>query len=254
MFLRNFKLVKIINKNMEINYWEIIKNMLPIIWNLWPLWLLGILAIIIRIMFEIVIPREIDDFKSIIRFRKGLKWRKDRDLLIWLRGLSPKEFEGYISALFFKMGYDTKVVGGSYDGGIDVIAKKDRINYYIQCKKYISSKVGVRDVRDFYGAIADRLSEGKAYFITTNIFTLEAERYAKDKPIELVDGYKLIKYIKSVGENINIGTKEEKINNSDVENNNCSNCNGKLIERKGKFGKFYGCSNYPRCKYTKEIN
>jgi hypothetical protein len=27
----------------------------------------------------------------------------------------------------------------------------------------------------FYGAIADRIDGGKGYFITTNVFTLEAE-------------------------------------------------------------------------------
>lgn len=31
----------------------------------------------------------------------------------------------------------------------------------------------------------------------------------------------------------------------------CPRCNGDLIERKGKNGPFYGCSNYPKCRYTK---
>lgn len=31
----------------------------------------------------------------------------------------------------------------------------------------------------------------------------------------------------------------------------CPNCGGNLRERNGKFGPFLGCSNYPRCKYTK---
>ncbi len=30
----------------------------------------------------------------------------------------------------------------------------------------------------------------------------------------------------------------------------CPKCGGKLIERKGKYGAFYGCSNYPKCKFT----
>jgi len=33
----------------------------------------------------------------------------------------------------------------------------------------------------------------------------------------------------------------------------CPKCNGYLIERSGKFGQFYGCSNYPKCQYTKNI-
>jgi len=35
--------------------------------------------------------------------------------------------------------------------------------------------------------------------------------------------------------------------------NTCPECGGKLILRKGKFGEFYGCSNYPRCNFTKKL-
>ena len=159
--------------------------------------------------------------------------------------MKPKEFEEYVADLFSKLGYKTEVVGGSYDRGVDVIAKKDGLKYYIQCKKYITSTVGVNEIRDFYGAIADHLAQAKGYFITTNKFTLEAERFAEDKPIELIDGQKLIKYIRSA-------KKETKPIVEKLEK--CPQCDGNLIERKGKFGKFYGCSNYPKCKYTTNKN
>lgn len=32
----------------------------------------------------------------------------------------------------------------------------------------------------------------------------------------------------------------------------CPFCNAPLVLRTGKYGRFYGCSNYPRCKYTKK--
>ncbi|MCH3916090.1 MAG: NERD domain-containing protein [Spirochaetia bacterium] len=31
----------------------------------------------------------------------------------------------------------------------------------------------------------------------------------------------------------------------------CPRCGGTLVERNGRFGKFYGCSNYPTCRYTR---
>lgn len=31
----------------------------------------------------------------------------------------------------------------------------------------------------------------------------------------------------------------------------CPRCGGKLILREGKYGQFYGCSNFPKCKFTK---
>ncbi len=33
----------------------------------------------------------------------------------------------------------------------------------------------------------------------------------------------------------------------------CPRCRGKLVERNGKYGSFIGCSNYPNCKFTKDI-
>ena len=32
----------------------------------------------------------------------------------------------------------------------------------------------------------------------------------------------------------------------------CPRCGGELIKRNGRFGPFYGCSNYPRCRYTQD--
>lgn len=36
-----------------------------------------------------------------------------------------------------------------------------------------------------------------------------------------------------------------------VYNGICPQCGGRLILRNGKYGDFYGCSNYPRCRYTR---
>ena len=37
---------------------------------------------------------------------------------------------------------------------------------------------------------------------------------------------------------------------SAVSNGKCPRCGGNLFQRDGRYGRFYGCSNYPRCKYT----
>lgn len=33
-------------------------------------------------------------------------------------------------------------------------------------------------------------------------------------------------------------------------NNRCPRCGGQLVLRDGKYGRFYGCQNYPNCRYT----
>ena len=38
-----------------------------------------------------------------------------------------------------------------------------------------------------------------------------------------------------------------------VANGICPKCGSQLVLRKGQYGKFYGCSNYPNCRYTLNI-
>lgn len=41
---------------------------------------------------------------------------------------------------------------------------------------------------------------------------------------------------------------------ADVERNICPRCKGQLVVREGKYGMFYGCSNYPKCTFKKNID
>ena len=206
----------------------------PAFWK-WLFYGIGFVAIIV--VFGI--------WRRRTRFKRVRGFLADRELLLKLKRMHPTEFEAYIANLFLKLGYKTETVGGSHDEGIDVIAEKDGIKHYIQCKKFITQTVSVGAVRDFYGAITDHLANGKGYFITTNKFTLEAERFAEDKPIELIDGQRLIEYIR-------LAEKESSaLKSSPLEK--CPQCGGNLIERESKFGKFYGCSNYPKCRFTKKL-
>lgn len=54
-------------------------------------------------------------------------------------------------------------------------------------------------------------------------------------------------------------TIEEHIENvnkmqKDIKNGICPRCGGKLVLRKGENGDFYGCANFPKCKFTKKID
>ena len=41
---------------------------------------------------------------------------------------------------------------------------------------------------------------------------------------------------------------KEEVVNDDI----CPSCGGKLVKRDGKYGEFFGCSNYPKCRFTKK--
>lgn len=44
--------------------------------------------------------------------------------------------------------------------------------------------------------------------------------------------------------------KLKKENEEKIKLNICPKCGGKLVEREGKYGKFIGCSNFPKCRFV----
>lgn len=207
------------------------------LWQARELYLMIGIFLLLTLLIKIVI--DLMDRKSKILWFLGKKRIHD------LQSLTPTQFENYIEELFRSLGFKTRTVGGKGDGGIDVEAEKDGIVHYIQCKKFITRQVPVGAVRDFYGAIADKINGGKGYFITTNVFTLEAEKFAEGKPIELVDRFSLARYIK-------MANKDE-VNVPESVLKKCPKCGSELVERSGRHGKFIGCLTYPKCSYTESL-
>lgn len=183
------------------------------------------------------------------------QWLTDRGLLGSLKSLHPSEFEEFMARFFELVGYRVTIVGGSHDGGIDLEMEKNGLHYVVQCKKYITTKVNVHEMRDFFGALAGHHVDGKGFFVTTNIFTLEAEQFAEDKPIELIDGSKLVALIRKQPELLNNLSSSVVISNSFASNDICPKCGSKLVERRNhQNGKpFLGCSNFPNCHFTKPV-
>lgn len=179
----------------------------------------------------------------------GGDWLDDRRLLSSLKAMRPAEFEAFVARMFSALGYDTKVTGGSGDGGIDIVMTKDGRLSVVQCKKFITRKVTPHDVRDFYGAMGDRSVDGKGFFITTNIFTFDAERFAEGKPMELIDGNKLIGYVRESG--LAARLRDEHIQDSHSET--CPKCGKVLIVRTNRNdgSSFWACPRYPTCRFTK---
>lgn len=179
---------------------EMMKYLLQVFWllisKLWYLWVIALMFGLLPIFLDRLVKN-----RRIKRAREaGEKWFSDKELLQQLRKMDPRDFEEYVAELFCKLGYKAKAVGRSYDEGVDVIAEKDGITHYIQCKRY-NRKVTLEEIRDFYGTLADKIAKGANYFVTTDSFTLGAEKFAEDKPIELIDGYKLVKYHKMANGN-----------------------------------------------------
>jgi len=68
------------------------------------------------------------------------------------------------------------------------------------------------------------------------------EIYNKLMAANVTDGDARKQHVKSVKQN-------QQRRNVSVANGKCPRCGGNLVLRDGRYGRFYGCSNYPKCKY-----
>ncbi len=110
-----------------------------------------------------------------------------------INSLSGIDFEKVCKRLLENMGFEVETTKASGDGGIDLIAHNYQPmvsgRYIIQCKRYTGS-VGEPIIRDLYGVITSERAN-KGILITSGTFTKQAQTFAEDKPIELIDGIKL---------------------------------------------------------------
>ena len=133
-----------------------------------------------------------------------------------LAAIGWEEFEHLIRQLFEKEfstnGGEVKVTQASRDGGVDAIAfDPDPIRggkIVIQAKRYTNT-VDVSAVRDLYGTV---MNEGatKGILVTTSNFGPDAYKFAKDKPLTLLDGGNLLYLMSKHGYQVHIDLKEAK--------------------------------------------
>lgn len=115
----------------------------------------------------------------------------DRDNIM---DLTPAQFEGLITNLFNRMGYEAYPTVRSKDGGVDCIAYlRDPVGvmkYVVQAKKWTAT-VGVDAVRDLAGAM-DHERASKGVLITTSQVAPAGWRFVEGKPMQLIEGRELL--------------------------------------------------------------
>ncbi|GHT10099.1 hypothetical protein FACS1894170_01710 [Planctomycetales bacterium] len=118
--------------------------------------------------------------------------------------MAPLEFEEFICLLYEKRDYHVLLTQKSYDGGVDILAKRQAASGYeeicIQCKHKENSNdsVGVKEVREFSTAVKDYNPSAKAVLVTNGIFSNEAEISARRNNIELINGANLQGLMKKI--------------------------------------------------------
>ncbi|MEM8561490.1 MAG: restriction endonuclease [Pseudomonadota bacterium] len=183
-------------------------------------------------------------------------WRKRKQLeaqksIKTIRDLSWKQFEELVAEAYRRQGYTVvENTRGGADGGVDIRLRKGQDVYLVQCKHWKRQKIGVSVVRELYGVMAAEAASGGS-IVCTGLFTQDAHHFAGDKQIDLVDGGQLESMVRQVQPSrpTNRHTAIPAIPD-------CPRCGSQLVRRRAGKGKnrgneFWGCSTFPKCRYTK---
>ena len=114
--------------------------------------------------------------------------------LAQLGTLTPEGFEEFVAELFEAMGYDVERVGGTGDEGADLKVQRRGLLAVVQCKYQTRGVVGSPELQKFLGTVHHTRSH-KGYFVTTRTFSLSAEKFVAEHPIELIDGPRLVELV-----------------------------------------------------------
>jgi len=182
--------------------------------------------------------------------------------------VSWQDFELLIGEHFRREGFSAKETSRGADGGVDLILKKNGATYIVQCKHYKAYKVGVKPVRELLGVMASCGAAG-GFVVTSGEFTGDAIDFAKTNNIKLIDGKDLSKILKTTPRPAQRHTPEQpsqkmqspattdfiKPSIAGDEPKICPKCGSPMairVARKGSHAgqKFFGCTGYPKCKFT----
>ena len=173
------------------------------------------------------------------------------DLIEQLRAIDWFQFEKLVALTYRKLGYTVIRRGGANpDGGIDLVIEKDNQRAAIQCKQWRTWNVGIKAVREFLGALTDAGIQN-GIFITLCGYTGDAKQLAEKHRIEIVNEIGLAQILESTDARFDLETIAILNNKS----KSCPKCENEMVLRTATRGlgvgkQFWGCSSYPRCRFT----
>lgn len=180
-----------------------------------------------------------------------------------LRGMSWRDLEVLVRAIYERMGYRAERRGGEgADGGVDVVLRRGAAITLVQCKQWRARQVSVNIVRELLGAItAERATHG--IVVTCGTFTADAWDFARKHGIELVDGQRLLALAQAVrGETDNPTALHLSMMtpaSQPIESlTSCPLCGSQMVKRKAARGRwsgreFLGCSQFPKCEGIRHL-
>ena len=109
--------------------------------------------------------------------------------------MTGEEFERLCADYFAARGLTVDLTPSSGDGGVDLVLTGDGRCVLVQCKQ-TRKPVGEPVGRDLYGAVHDAGADA-GIVCATGGFTAAAEAWAAGKPIELLNGARIERGLRS---------------------------------------------------------
>lgn len=172
-----------------------------------------------------------------------------------LRQIDWFQFEKLIELVYLSYRYEVRRSGGANpDGGVDLIIQTPAERIAVQCKHWKSWTVGVSQIREFVGALSIS-GIAKGNYFTMRGYTDEARDLGCKQGIQLYDEDQIVELIFALE---STRTAEVMSLLSDTRKF-CPKCEREMILRTAGKGasagqQFWGCSNYPRCKFTMKFD
>ena len=92
--------------------------------------------------------------------------------------------------------------------------------------------------------------------LKSHILSYTKEIFSSEQAIGI---YNYLHTMDTIGDNLDKDVHVNNVRNSletqneTISHGKCPRCGGNLILRKGRYGEFYGCSNYPKCRFTADL-
>ena len=194
-----------------------------------------------------------------------------------IRDLPWRQFEELVAEAFRRDGFT--VIENAYagaDGGVDIRLGRGGESYLVQCKNWRKQSVGVATVREMFGVLAAESARG-VFIVCSGTYTADAVRFAEGKPINLVDGDKLMAMVARVRRDSPDGVHEARatgrhqesldtegcglepdgLESAHLDQPSCPRCGGNLVVRTARKGRnagrrFWGCETFPKCRFVED--
>jgi ssDNA-binding Zn-finger/Zn-ribbon topoisomerase 1 len=152
--------------------------------------------------------------------------------------MNGPEFDQLLVAGFRRWGFGLAEKRPA-EAPVDYVLRRGKDTYLVHCKQMLAKSVSVDALRALDEAMTASGAAG-GYCLTTGAFTPEAEAFARERKILLLDGPRLSEMLR-------------KARSDAREEPNCPQCGKRMVKRFAKQGAYagqmiWGCARFPDCK------